>query len=837
MLCTCFFIYDIQYFCVKCVIRAVKRLLAILVPLVAVLTVAGQGTVKGVVRDASTGAALEFVNVGVMGGTMGTTTNSDGYYGLKISDKDSVTLRYTFTGYEPVEKRLKVVNRQTLTVDVKLKAAAKRLDEVVVSDEKSRQTTFTQIDVQKLDDAVGPTGGVEGVLKTLPDVNSSNELSSQYSVRGGSYDENLVYINGVEIFRPMLIRSGQQEGMSIINPDLVDFILFSPGGFDATYGDKMSSVLDITYSRPVEFRGKLSGSLLGAEASVQGRAGERWYYAAGLRQHSNSYILGSLDTKGSYTTNYTDVQALVGYKANEKLDIGALAIWTRNVYGLVPESQTTAFNQRSTGIDIYFDGAEEDRYSTLLGALTFDYRPTDRWRLNGSVSAQHIAERERYDIQSQYWLYEIGMGQVVGETERFDLGVGTFLEHARNRLVTNIYSADIKASHEVLLGRWQMGVKVQMEQVGDRLREWRWVDSAGYAIPSELPMPGDSANMPTSPILQQYANSNGGLLTGRMTAFVQRELNFVTRRDAEIKLMAGVRGMLYESQLEWYDECQATGLRATASPRLSASYKPRWERDLLFRIATGIYTQSPFYREYRRTDGTLNPDVKAQTSYQVTGTADWNLRLWQRPFKITADLYYKYITGLIPYTVDNLRISYHPDEDAVAYAAGLSLRVNGEFVEGLESWVSLSLMKTQEDIVGDEFGWLDRPTDQRFSVKVFLQDYLPTMPWWKMSLSMIYATGMPITAPYGRQDPALRLPNYLRVDWGNTVQLSRFERLKHTRLFRIVDDIQVGVEVFNLFDKRNVVSYLWVVDKDDHPYRVPNYLTARQVNVKLTILF
>ena len=805
--------------------------------LIAAVPVMGQGVVNGMVRDAATGAALEFVNVGVLGSRSGTATDSRGRYTLTVNAKDSVTLRFSFTGYEPCEKRVKVAKGQTVALDVSLRATAKRLDEVEVSDEKTRQSTFTSIDVQKLDDAVGPTGGVEGVLKTLPDVNSNNELSSQYSVRGGSFDENLVYINGVEVFRPMLIRSGQQEGMSIINPDLVDYILFSPGGFDASYGDKMSSVLDITYSRPQEFKAKIGGSLLGAEAMVQGRAGERWSYAAALRQHSNRYVLGSLERKGSYNTNYTDVQTVVGYKASEKLDISALAIWTRNVYGLEPDSQTTAFNQRSTGIDIYFDGAEEDRYSTLLGAVTFDYRPNDMWRLTGGLSAQHIAESERYDIQSQYWLYQIGMGEQVGETERFDLGVGTFLEHARNRLSTNIYALDIKASREALLGRWQMGLKVQNERVGDRLREWRWVDSAGYAMPSSLPLPGDSANMPESPILQQYANSKGGLLTGRTTAFVQRELNFETRRNAEVKVEVGVRGMLYNSTLEWYDERQRTGVRAMASPRLSASYKPRWERDLLFRVATGIYQQAPYYREYRRTDGTLNPDVMPQTSYQVMGTADWNLHIWERPFKVTADVYYKYITGLVPYTVDNLRISYHPDEEAVGYAAGVSLRINGEFVDGLESWASISLMRTQEDIEGDEFGWLDRPTDQRFSFKTFLQDYIPGMPWWRMSMSLIFATGMPITAPYGRQDPPLRLPSYLRVDWGNTVQLSRFEKFKNWKVFRYVDDIQVGVEVFNLFDRKNVISYLWVTDHNDVPYRVPNYLTARQLNVKLTILF
>ena len=464
--------------------------------LFAAVPVVGQGVVSGVVCDAATGAALEYVNVGVLGAKGGATTDRHGYYTLTISDKDSVTLRFSFTGYEPLERRVKVAKDETQRLDVGLKATTKRLDPVEVTDEKTRQSTFTSIDVQKLDDAVGPTGGVEGVLKTLPDVNSNNELSSQYSVRGGSFDENLVYINGVEVFRPMLIRSGQQEGMSIINPDLVDYILFSPGGFDASYGDKMSSVLDITYSRPQELKAKIGGSLLGAEAMVQGRAGERWSYAAALRQHSNRYVLGSLETKGSYSTSYTDVQAVVGYNASERLDVSALTIWTRNVYGLVPDSQTTAFNQRTTGIDIYFDGAEEDRYNTLLGAVTFDYRPDDVWRLTGGLSAQHIAESERYDIQSQYWLYQIGMGEQVGETERFDLGVGTFLEHARNRLATNIYALDIKAIREALLGQWQMGLKAQTEQVGDRLREWRWVDSAGYTMPSDLPIPGDSSSMP-----------------------------------------------------------------------------------------------------------------------------------------------------------------------------------------------------------------------------------------------------------------------------------------------------------------------------------------------------
>lgn len=801
----------------------------------AVTHVTGQGVVEGRVVDSRSGAALEMVNVGIMGSPVGTATDSHGRYSLKVSSSDSITLRFSYTGYEAWEFRLLISGR--VVQDVALKLSARSLEAVEVSDEKTRQSSFTQIDVQKLDDAVGPGSGVETLLKTLPDVNSSNELSSQYSVRGGSFDENLVYINGVEVFRPMLIRSGQQEGMSIINPDMVDYILFSPGGFDASYGDKMSSALDITYSRPLDFGGKISMSLLGGSATLQGRVGENWTYAAGLRQHSNSYLFSSLDTRGSYTTNYTDLQAIVGYKANNHLDLGFVGIASRNVYGLIPESQTTAFGQRSFELDVYFDGAEDDRFHTLLGAVTFDYHPNDDWRINGNVAIQHISENERYDVQSQYWLYMLGMGSEVGEVERFDLGVGTFLEHARNRLSTDIATFEARVTRQVRLGTWQAGLKLQYEAVDDRLREWRMVDSAGYALPASMQEPGDSANMPHTPILQEYANSNGGVGTVRATGFVQREVNLTTDNGSEVRLLAGVRGGIYESLLQWYDEQKNTGLHATIGPRLSVSYKPRWQHDLLFRLATGIYQQAPFYREYRRVDGTLNPSVGPQTSYQATATADWNLRILERPFKITADIYYKYVTDLIPYTVDNLRISYHPDEKAVAYAAGMSLRINGEFVDGLESWASISIMRTQEDIEGDEFGWLDRPTDQRFSFKMFLQDYIPDMPWWKMSLSFIYATGMPITAPYGRQETALRLPSYLRVDWGNTVQLSRFKRLAKTKVFHYVDDIQVGVEVFNLFDFRNVVSYLWVTDHTGMPYRVPNYLTARQLNFKLTVLF
>ena len=807
-----------------------------------------QGVMEGVVTDAKSGQPLEFVNVGVPGNRTVAVTNAKGFYRLELKGGDSVTVRFSFTGYEAAQRRV-LPRRGRIELNVQLHPSATQLEAVEVSDDKVRQSTFTRIEAQRLDQTVGPTGGVEGIIKMLPDVQSNNELSSQYSVRGGSFDENLVYINGVEIFRPMLIRSGQQEGMSIINPDMVDNILFSPGGFDVAYGDKLSSVLDITYrntalmtdSSHSTLKGKVSASLLGGAATLQGRVGERWSYAIGLRRHSNQYLLGSLDTKGSYTTSYTDLQALLGYKVNDKLDLGLLAVATRNVYGLVPESQTTAFGsalQPGMEIDIYFDGQEQDRYNTLLGAFTADWRPNEDWRVQGNLSVQHINESERYDVQSQYWLYQIATGATSDDTSHFDRGVGTFLEHARNRLTTNIASLDLKASRYAQLGSWNMGLKLQMEHIDDHLREWKWVDSSGFSIPSVILPYGDSSNMPVNPILQQYAHSNSSMQSWRTSGYLQRELNFYTRRGDDIKVLLGVRGQLYASHMESNGVTDDLGPRWTVSPRASINYMPAGQKDLLFRLAGGFYSQAPFYREYRRDDGQLVASVTPQHSWQLTATTDWRFRIADKPFTLTADLYYKYLTNLIPYEVDNLRLRYKPDETAVGYAVGLSVRLNAELVKDLESWASLSIMKTQEDIDGDAYGWLDRPTDQRVSFKVFLQDNVPDMPWWRMSLNLVYATGMPIMTPFGNNGgDYLRLPSYYRIDWGNTIRLSQFEGLKHKKIFRVVEDIQIGIEVFNLFNFRNVVSYLWVADIDNIPRRVPNYLTARQLNVKLTVLF
>ena len=797
-----------------------------------------QGVLQGRVSNAE-GKPVEYANVGVTNAKTpyGAVSDARGFYRLSVKSADSISLRITCTGYQPQELRLKLMPKETRTLNITLQPLSTQLDEVVVSDDRIRSTTFTQIDIQKIENTAGPNEGVETLIKTLPDVSSNNELSSQYSVRGGSFDENLVYINGVEIYRPQLIRSGQQEGMSIINPDLVDNLFFSPGGFDATYGDRMSSVLNIIYSRPLERRHRVSLSLLGATAFAQGLLGDRFSYSVGLRHHNNSYIFKSMDTEGSYTTSYTDLQGIFGYRISPTLDLSVLAIWTRNAYGLIPSSRTTTFGGSTTQsleFDVYFDGREADKYNTLLGSVALDYHPSDDFQLRWITSAQYNQEQELYDIQDQYWLYEVGVGESASDTNRFDRGVGTFLEHARNYLDMGIYATELRAVRYASLGNWNIGVKAQLEQIHDRMREWKWVDSAGYSFPTDHHTPGLDDTVVFNPQLQLFCNANNQLQTLRGIAYLQREINLYTRRDNLIRLRAGARAQYYTTVAE--------GSRLNAqllfSPRLSVNYKPHSRRDILYRLAAGVYQQPYLYREVRRPDGSLCADLPAQTSYQATGTVDWNVRLWDKPFRFTADIYYKYITHLVPYTIDNLRIRYNPDQEAVGYAAGVSLRINGDFVPGLESWASVSLMKTQEDILGDGLGWLSRPTDQRLNFKIFLQDYLPRFPWWRMSLSFLYGTRVPVTSPNPNDLPGVHsLPPYFRVDWGNTVQLTRFQRIRNSKLGHIFNDLSLGVDVFNLFNYRNVVSFIWVADYTNRYYAVPNYLTARQVNVKLTATF
>lgn len=849
--------------------KAKGLLLTLLLPLLLALSgeteAQNNATLKGRVVDRD-GTPLQYAQVAAisLNPVIGSTADNHGRYSLSLPADSNITISVRYSGLQTFDTVIRL-QKGTSIHDFTLRSTTHQLGPVTISHEKSRTTTFTTINVERLERTVGPQGGVESLLKTLPDVNSNNEMSSQYSVRGGSFDENLVYINHVEVYRPLLIRNGQQEGMSIINPDMVNSIMFSPGGFDASYGDRMASVLDISYQAPYlspdsslslfhSTVGSFSASLLGATLSLRGGIGPKLSYSLGLRQHSNRYILRSLDTKGNYTTNYSDLQLLLNYRVNQALDLRLLSVVTRNIYGLIPESQTTTFGgyMEVMQFDVYYEGEERDSYLTSLAALTADYHPTDDLRLHWTTSFQSIGEKENYDILSQYMLYELNVGNIGddGETERFDRGIGSFLEHARNRLNTNIFSSELRGTHYAMLGNWNWGVKVQHEQVRDKMREWKLVDSAGYALPTILPMPGTDTSSPQPPILQLFCQTNHSVATTRLNAFIQRNIDLYTERGDLFSIVAGIRAHWYNinfgynSSIQAFNDSsiqtftQSNNHKVFLSPRLSLNFKPKTKADLLFRLATGIYSQAPSYREYRYDDGSLNYNIKPQRSYQIMGTMDWNFHLGNSPFKLTADAYYKYIQDLIPYRIDNLRIRYDAINDAVGYATGLSLRLSGEVVDGLESWASLSLMRTCQDIIGDDYGWLPRPTDQRLSFKLFFQDYVPTVPFWRMSLGFIFGTGLPATYP-GQTDfsYSFRYSPYFRVDWGNTIELSNFNFIKQSKLMNYIDDILLTVEVFNLFNYRNVVSFTWVADYAGYYYPVPNYLTARQLNFKLTVLW
>lgn len=827
-----------------------------------------EATLRGRIGDLS-GNALQYVSVVAtsLEPVRGALTDEKGLYTLTLPADSAITISVRYTGYAQHDT-IVTLRPGTTTIDLTLARQSTQLDPLIVRVERSRVNTFTSISMDKIENNVGPQAGVESLLKTLPDVSSNNEMSSQYSVRGGSFDENLIYINNVEVYRPLLVRNGQQEGTSIINPDIVDNIMFSPGGFDATYGDRMASVLDISYGLPFassdttqgffhSTQGQASASFLGASLTLKGAAGNRFAYSLGLRQHSNRYIFNSLDTKGNYTTSYTDLQAVASYRVNDNLDLQLFAITSRNIYGLIPDSQTTTFGgwQEVMQFEVYYEGQEKDNYRTALAAVSADWHPSDDFRLRWTNSFQNNREAEQYDILSQFMLYELNVGSVGdnGEPERFDRGIGSFLEHARNYLTTNIYSTELRGRHYARLGNWDWGAKLQYEQVRDRMREWKWVDSAGYAMPTDIPTPGDTSNVPLTPVLQQFCRANHTISTTRLTAFVQRNIDLFTDRGDLFTLVGGLRLSAYDINFAndnttgnasnygipyAFDIVSPHNRDLFLSPRISLNFKPKWERDILFRLATGIYSQAPFYREYRYDDGTLNHGIKTQHSYQAMGTVDWNLHFNDKPFKFTADIYYKYVTNLITYRIDNLRIRYDATNDAVGRAAGLSLRLSGEFVKGLESWASLSLMTAQQDILGDDRGWAARPTDQRLSFKIFLQDYVPNIPFWRMSLNLLTGSGLPYAFPGHRYfADGDTYPTYFRVDWGNTIQLSRFKKLKDSRLMRHIDDILVSVEVFNLFNYNNIVSYTWVADYNNQYYPVPNYLTARQLNLKLTVTF
>ena len=803
------------------------------------LSVLGYGqTISGLITDEENNI-LSAVNISVLGKSIGVISEDDGLYSLTIPANRSVVIGYSFIGYHIEKIRIPMLKKgQTYTLNIQLQSSSTLLDDVIVTDQKSRKKSFSRIKPKHVSVLPGNSGGIEAILKTLPGVSSANELSSQYSVRGGNFDENLVYVNGIEVYRPFLVRSGQQEGLSFVNTDMVGSIQFSAGGFEAKYGDKMSSVLDITYKRPRETAASLQLSMLGGSGHIEGtNKNGRLSYLIGARHKTSKYLFNAMDTKADYTPKFSDLQAFINYELNTDWQISFLGNISKNEYTMIPQNRDTDFGtiNEALKLRIYFEGQEVDKYETFFGAISTTYQPSTELNLQFTTSAFKTFEQENFDILGEYWLYQLenNLGSDEFGDVAFDRGVGKYINHARNSLNARVLNFSHKGNYSKDIIKVDWGFRMQKEEIEDKISEWNLIDSAFFNFPHPLDSIGNPISNPNQQIvMSELLKTQINLSSYRNSGYMQ-----VSKDIGNLNINAGTRGSYWT-----YNE------ELLLSPRASLAYAPIWENDVVFRAASGIYYQSPFYKELRTPVGTLNSNIKAQKSTHYVLAADYLFYKWGRPFKWITEVYYKDLENLIPYKVDNVRIQYLANDLSNGYATGIDLKINGEFVPGVESWASLSVMKTAEDIVGDtkidangntvEAGYIARPTDQRVNLSIFFQDYIPGNPRYKMHLNLIYGTGLPFGPPNGKKhQDILRIPDYRRVDIGFSAVLKAADKKSKLRWLNTFNSIWVSAEVFNLLDINNTVSYLWVADVSGREYAVPNYLTSRQLNAKLIFTF
>ena len=781
-------------------------------------------TLSGRVTDEN-GDPVELATVHIEKQLIGAMTDFNGKYRISAVSSDSVVVVFSMVGYN-TRKRILRYPVGDLTLNVVLPNTGYELGEVTIT-ESRRQTGQTQqltLDNNRLvPDASG--GSIESFIATQAGVSSNNELSSQYNVRGGSYDENIVYVNGVEVYRPLLVRAGQQEGLSFINPDMVESVGFSAGGFEAKYGDKMASVLDITYKKPEAFEGSASLSLLGGSVYA-GYGNDKFSFSNGVRYKTNRYLLGSLDVKGEYDPNFIDYQAYITYSPAKNLEFGFIGNFSQNSYNFIPADRTTKFGTMTDmrEFKVYFDGQEKDLFRTFFGSLSMKYRINEKNDVSFLFSTFKTREDETFDIRGEYWLNALDdeeegdMLSSEGQTQ----GIGTYMEHARNYLNANVQSYTLTGTHRLKHNNTLVwGLELKHEAISERLREWELRDSAGYS----LPFVPDEVN------LIYNMNSNNSISSNRLSFYLQDTYKFHTQAGM-FTLNAGVRGSYWNFNREFI-----------LSPRVSLGMIPSFNEDFTFRAATGLYYQAPFYKEFRDTttvngnaEITLNRNIKSQRSVHFVLAGDYKFRVLGRPFKFTAEVYYKLLSNLIPYNVDNVRISYYGRNLSHGYAVGLDMKLFGEFVPGTDSWLTLSVMKTQEKLNGR---WIPRPTDQRFNLSFYFTDYFTRNDRWKLSLKASLAGGLPLGPPHtGLEEAVFRAPAYKRIDVGMSYRILNNEdghmRGRAARCFR---NIWLGIDLFNLFNMSNVNSYYWVTDVYDQQYAVPNYLTSRQLNARLLFEF
>lgn len=801
-----------------------KRFYSSFILILLVLVSLGQSnnaTLKGVLKDTK-GVPLDMVNVVLMEyPTLGTTTNAKGEFLLRIPARKQLTIVFSSLGYKTFKDSVFAQPEETVIKNIEMPEQNLELAEIIVREQRRSGGSLTSLDPKIVSAIPNSSGAIETMLKTLPGVSSNNELSSQYTVRGGNFDENLVYVNDVEVYRPFLIRAGQQEGLSFVNGDMVSTVDFSAGGFAAKYGDKMSSVLDINYRKPSDFRGSATLSLLGATAHFEDVAlNGKLSHITGIRYKTNKYLLGSLDEQGEYDPRFLDIQTYISYQLSEKIDISFLGNIAQNKYQFIPETRETSFGtwQNPLATKIYFSGQEVDDFQTYQGAFTVNFHPNRNLNLKFIASAYHTKEQETYDILGEYYLNQLerNLGSDEFGDSTLNLGVGSFLNHARNYLKANVFSFYHKGAYNSDKHLLNWGIKFQHEAFEDQLNEWVYRDSAGYSIPYS----------DTQVLLYHSLNAKNSISSNRITGYFQDTWS-APLSSGDLYLTAGVRFHYWDFNQEFL-----------LSPRATLSYFPEWEKKMSFRLSAGMYHQSPFFKELKNSDGTINHNIKAQRSFQVVGGTDLIFTAWDRPFRFTTEAYYKYMSHLIPYQIDNVRIRYLGEQEAVGYATGLDMKINGEFVSGLQSWASLSFLQTEEDIKGDGHGYIPRPTDQTVNFSLFFQDYLPGNPSYRMQLSAFYGSRLPTGPPNGeRYQDVFRMPAYRRIDLGFSKVFISPANPARSKALRHVTDMWLSLEVFNVLDINNTISYFWVSSIYGDQFAVPNYLTGRKFNLKLTVKF
>lgn len=767
-------------------------------------------TLQGKVTDGQMNP-VELATVSVVQQGKMTMTNLKGEFSMKLHSSDSVVVRFSMVGYKTKTRVLRRPRgKQTLLIQL---FDDNQLAGITVT-EKKRQTGSTQqLDTKDMKNTPSVTGNaVEELIQSQAGVSTHSELSSQYNVRGGNFDENSVYINNVEIYRPFLVRSGQQEGLSIINPDMVESIGFSTGGFEARYGDKMSSVLDITYKRPKKFEANVSANLLGASAYI-GFSTKKFSWSNGLRYKTNKYLIGTLETKGEYEPNFLDYQTFLTYQPSKNWSVELIGDISENHYNFYPENRETKFGtmENVKSFKVYFDGQEKDIFRTYFGSLNITRKFGEKTKLSLIASAFHTNEQEKYDIQGQYWLTQT-------ETSE-NLGVGTYMEHARNYLEATVKSVKLAFSHKTKKHDIQAGLTYRIENITENSKEYEMRDSSGYSIPHT----GQDLYMIYSLKAKNTLDAN------RLETYIQDTWRFSSKGEHTFfTLNYGIRFSHWNFNRE-----------SIVSPRVSLGIVPAFNHDVTMRFATGLYYQAPFFKELRDTTtingityATLNRKIKSQRSIHFIAGFDYRFKMKNRPYKFTAEAYYKALSNIVPYTVDNVKIVYDASQQCSGHAMGLDLKLYGEFVPGTDSWVSLSLMNTKININGKS---IPMPTDQRYSLNLFFTDYFPGTDRWRMSLKLAFADGLPFGAPHRSLDvQPFRAPAYKRADIGMSYRALNNEKRDKKSIFK---NIWIGIDCLNLLGINNVNSYYWITDVTNQQYAVPNYLTGRQINVKASFEF